>query len=102
MDILNTAFQEIKDQLGIQPSLIIKAIDGGAEVEIRLEDESGSVMKMSRFVSSDCLASQSTSEILRPLFEEIQALLTSVRKANSEMFYDDLMSGVIPSDLPVN
>ncbi len=102
MDILNTVFQNIKDQLGIEPSLIIKAVNGGADIEIRLADEGGNVMKMSRFVYSEDLARHSVTAILLPLCEDVQALLNAVRKAKSEMFYDELMSGAIPSDLPVN
>ncbi len=102
MDILNTVFQEIQDQLGIKPNLIIKAVDGGADIAIKLVDEGGNVMRMSRFVCSVDLARRSTTEILLPLCGEVQDLLNAVRKAKSEMFYENLMDGVIPDDLPVN
>ncbi len=59
-------------------------------------------MRMSRFVCSVDLARRSTTEILLPLCGEMQDLLNAVRKAKSEMFYDELMSGAMPSDLPIN
>ncbi len=57
---------------------------------------------MNRLVCSEDLARLPVSDVLQPLCEDVQDLLNAVRKANSEMFYDDLMIGVIPSDLPIN
>lgn len=97
---LYEVFTDIQEQLGVVPHLVIKPVTDGIEVSVRWKDEGGNNFKIGRMVSEGDFSRNAVCQVFSPICDDIQDLLYHVNRERSEVFFDELMSGAVPAELP--